>query len=246
MMQRARAEDMAAMDGYCKLLRRWGHKVDVLDMSGVEMKETRLKAARYIYQQRKKDGYVQEGEPFDSAVVYLDDIDDNRRYYAGLLFVPSISEHICKFGRRTATADAAHCAGVGPQSYGTAFEVLAYDANNSAVPILFFHSVGVESEETWLTVFKALKDIPGYDVEGRITIVDQEKSIDSTYRSTMQHAKLFLDMLHVKKNMSKTLGAERAAGILKYENAVRAPSRCLLYTSPSPRDQRGSRMPSSA
>ena len=24
------------------------------------------------------------------------------------------------------------------------------------------------------------------------------------------------------------------------------PSRCLLYTSPSPRDQRGSRMPSSA
>ena len=25
-----------------------------------------------------------------------------------------------------------------------------------------------------------------------------------------------------------------------------APSRCLLYTSPSPRDQRGSRMPSSA
>ena len=30
------------------------------------------------------------------------------------------------------------------------------------------------------------------------------------------------------------------------ELASAQPSRCLLYTSPSPRDQRGSRMPSSA
>ena len=32
-------------------------------------------------------------------------------------------------------------------------------------------------------------------------------------------------MLHVKKNMLKTLVAEGAAGILKYESTVRAPSR---------------------
>ena len=31
-----------------------------------------------------------------------------------------------------------------------------------------------------------------------------------------------------------------------YSQPVCTPSRCLLYTSPSPRDQRGSRMPSSA
>ena len=38
-------------------------------------------------------------------------------------------------------------------------------------------------------------------------------------------------------------GRERWADIVGYEGQYQV---CLLYTSPSPRDQRGSRMPSSA
>ena len=41
--------------------------------------------------------------------------------------------------------------------------------------------------------------------------------------------------------------ASRSADIAPTENFIdESPSTCLLYTSPSPRDQRGSRMPSSA
>ena len=40
--------------------------------------------------------------------------------------------------------------------------------------------------------------------------------------------------------VSELLGEMAAAGVLMQSNI------CLLYTSPSPRDQRGSRMPSSA
>ena len=34
--------------------------------------------------------------------------------------------------------------------------------------------------------------------------------------------------------------------IIEPSSAIEQPDSCLLYTSPSPRDQRGSRMPSSA
>ena len=41
-------------------------------------------------------------------------------------------------------------------------------------------------------------------------------------------------------SLEEVLGAEVAPPLVEVHN------RCLLYTSPSPRDQRGSRMPSSA
>ena len=41
-------------------------------------------------------------------------------------------------------------------------------------------------------------------------------------------------------------GAKVVTGVLARRTRRRAARACLLYTSPSPRDQRGSRMPSSA
>lgn len=230
LMQKSRAEDMAAFRGHMHLLRAAGHSVELITYTGKEMKKIRVKAARFIFNQRKKDGFVCNDETFDARCVDLRDVDDNAEYYGGFLFVPSIAEHFCKFGRKTSTADAAHCEGVGPQSYGTTFEVMVYDSNHHVVPILFSHSVGSESEETWSHVFKAVQKIPGFDVEGRVTIVDQEKSIDKVYRDVMKHAKLFLDMLHVKKNMSPHLGSEKASALSLYERAVRAPSEAQAST----------------
>ena len=40
--------------------------------------------------------------------------------------------------------------------------------------------------------------------------------------------------------------AEESKSLKKIEKDVKTLKACLLYTSPSPRDQRGSRMPSSA
>ena len=52
---------------------------------------------------------------------------------------------------------------------------------------------------------------------------------------------LFIDEIHTLVGAGAAEGAIDAASILKPMLAS-----CLLYTSPSPRDQRGSRMPSSA
>ena len=41
-------------------------------------------------------------------------------------------------------------------------------------------------------------------------------------------------------------GASCVAVVSMKNSSLEMPHRCLLYTSPSPRDQRGSRMPSSA
>ena len=67
--------------------------------------------------------------------------------------------------------------------------------------------------------------VPDFDVPRRTIIVDQEKSIDTAFDDVVKHAHLFLDPLHVKKNMSPHLGTGKAKGISQYEKAVRAPSR---------------------
>ena len=46
--------------------------------------------------------------------------------------------------------------------------------------------------------------------------------------------------------VGKTTLAHKIAETFNYDVFLEQPADCLLYTSPSPRDQRGSRMPSSA
>lgn len=40
-------------------------------------------------------------------------------------------------------------------------------------------------------MFGALKAFDGFDVEGRVTIVDRDKYIENTYREAMEYSKLF-------------------------------------------------------
>lgn len=44
----------------------------------------------------------------------------------------------------------------------------------------------------------------------------------------MTHAKLFIDMEHIKKNMLSTLGAEKTNGTFLNERAVRAQTKTTL------------------
>ena len=185
-------------------------------------------AKEYILRQLRKGGFVPEEASFDHRVVDCSDIVDGRKYYSGFVFVPSIASHFCKYGRAATAADAAHCHGCRPQSYGTTYEVIGYDANHSIAPLLLAHTVGTESEESWTMVFTNLKRVPEFDFQGGVTIADQEKSIDCSFENVMEYAKLFLDPLHVKKNMLKALGKEKAAGIAQYERAVHAPSRSAV------------------
>lgn len=224
-MARMREVEMAAMSGYISLLRAEGHHVSMKVISGREMREVRVKAAEFIFRQCQKSGKVGKDERFDRNMVDVSDIVDGDTYYAGFTFIPSIASHMCKHARLTCSADASHCQGSGPQSYGTFFEVLNYDANNQLTPLVSSHSIGTESRETWDLVFSACLSIEEFDKAGRVTIVDQEKSIDLSYRSHMKEASLFLDKHHVKKNMLPKVGTEKAAAADLYERALRAPSR---------------------
>lgn len=160
---------------------------------------------------------------------------DDGSFYSGFLFRPSVASHFCATARMTTAAGATHYDGVGSQSYGTTFEVVGYDTNNHFLPLVFAHSVGSECKEMWTEVFTACAEIPNFDIQNRTTIVDQEKSIHTAFNDCMQNAKLFLDPLHVKKNMSKCLGSssssERNVAINLYENALKAPTieLCVMY-----------------
>ena len=222
-----RAVQMAAMEGYMKLLEGCGHVCTLDVISGVEMKSVRVKAAKHIFQQCKKGKTIPADAVFNEESVNVDDIKDNELYYAGFSFVPSTAAHMCKFGRSTGSADAAHCEGKGLTSYGTTFEVVHYDANYNLVPILFAYFVGAECYEYWKKVFERCTQIDNFDISQRMIIVDQEKSIDKAFDDCTQHAHLFLDPLHVKKNMSPILGSLRAKGLALYESALYAPSQKL-------------------
>ncbi|CAN8075950.1 unnamed protein product [Agarophyton chilense] len=223
-MTATRAVDMAALEGFTQLLRDCEHTVKVFIISRIEMKRQRLKAAEYIFKQFQKTKKIDKDAVFDRDVVEISDIKDNERYYGGFLFVPSVAERYCKKGRRTTAADAAHRDGVGPLSYGTTFEVVTYDTNHHLLPLLFAHLIGAECYETWNTVFEECINIPGYDIAERTTIVDQEKRIDKAYEEVFSEAKIFLDPLHVRKNMGAKLGATKAVGISLYERALYAPT----------------------
>ena len=70
--------------------------------------------------------------------------------------------------------------------------------------------------------------------DNRKTLVKQHKASDEFLENTLDFQNVILPYSDTDKLI---------AAILFYEETLKS---CLLYTSPSPRDQRGSRMPSSA
>lgn len=72
-------------------------------------------------------------------------------------FVKSVRNNFVLNGRKTTIADEVHCQGVGPRSYGTGFEAAGCDENNQIQPPFFFFSITMESNETWLNMFRNIK-----------------------------------------------------------------------------------------
>jgi hypothetical protein len=176
------------------------------------MRATRVASARWIHERLKKEQKLHADAIFDEAGVYLGDIVDGEEYYGGFAFVPSVAERYATYGLLTSAADAAHCEGKGPQSYGTFFDVLNYDQNNNLLSLAKAHSVGNENLPHWNVPFILASKIPGFDRPGRTCLVDMEKSIGASFKGCMKNATLFLDERHVVKNMSGGLGNERAVG----------------------------------
>lgn len=106
----------------------------------------------------------------------MGDIRENGRYCGRFLFIPSLAAHFCGTGRMKCTVDASHCDSVGNKSYDTIFEALGYDVNNHLISLTFASLVGLESLQTWLTVFNSFKRTRGFDVSDRATIAHQKKA----------------------------------------------------------------------
>lgn len=66
-------------------------------------------------------------------------------------------------------------------------------------------------------VFEMLKKVPRFDVPGLVAIVNQGKIIYRAYRRIMEHSTIFLDDLHLKKNISPVVVSEGEAGESLYE-----------------------------
>lgn len=205
-MAATRAVDMAALEGYAELFRSCGHTVRTITVDGSAMKETRVKAARNIFNQCQKGKTIPKDAVFNESVFDLSDIEDDGRYNSGIIFVPNVARQFIKEGRKTFAADVAHCDGVGPQAYGTTFEVVTYDTNMHLLSLLFALFMGAECHEYWKIVFEECKNLEGCNDEAGTTIVYQEKSIDSAYKEVFQNAKLFQNPMHVRKKHGKLFG----------------------------------------
>ena len=85
------------------------------------------------------------------------------------------------------------------------------------------------------------KEFPG--------LMDFDTQLARYYHLLMQYSFFFVDLLEIQRNYPKQY--EKRSIITDHITAqihhwLERHEACLLYTSPSPRDQRGSRMPSSA
>ena len=77
---------------------------------------------------------------------------------------------------------------------------------------------------------------------------DDDPAVNVSFRDAVGYAQWYADLAKKPFRLPTELEwemAARSAGRARYPWGDR-PEDCLLYTSPSPRDQRGSRMPSSA
>lgn len=70
----------------------------------------------------------------------------------------------------------------------------------------------------------ALTAIPVLNREGRITIVHQDKSIDSAFKTVITQPYLFINPMHVKRNMTPLLVAEKRNGVALYKITLHAAS----------------------
>ena len=137
-----------------------------------------------------------------------------------------VAESFAKFGTLTAYADASHMEGLGSSTYGCFYAIGVYSLNRSLCPVVTGHGIGAECKEEWTPRFKAAAAVVGFDVPGRVTVVDLEKSIDAAHDDAMQNGEKFNDERHVLKNMIPKLGPEeKATGPALYSRALRAPSR---------------------
>jgi hypothetical protein len=193
------------------------------------MKTIRIAASKHIFALLQKAGSIGKEVKFDVSKVDFSDIDPAQRYYKGLYFEPSTSTALATIGGKSSAADASHCEGKGKQSYGVVAATVVYDVNRSLIPLAFEHYIGSEGGDLWNGHFRNVSEISGFDVEGRVTFVDMEKSIASGFKSSMHNAKLFYDQRHVIKNMDKHLGgSETGRANQLYVKAVLAPSRWRL------------------
>ena len=97
-----------------------------------------------------------------------------------------------------------------------------------------FYLSGIDQEETILVLYP-----DAYKVENRAILFVKE---------TNEHIKIWDGEKLTKEQASELSGIKRVEWVHDFEKILQlmAFEACLLYTSPSPRDQRGSRMPSSA
>ena len=115
----------------------------------------------------------------------------------GLRFTPNTASNSATKGRLFAAADAGHMEGKSKESYGTFFELSAYDANMHLNSIATQHSVGNESRETWDECFGAAAAVHGFDRQGRTIAVDMEKSIGVSARKIFALSRRFDDKRHL-------------------------------------------------
>lgn len=92
------------------------------------------------------------------------------------------------------------------------------------LPLLFAHFFGPENNDSWKKVFEECTRMPGFDVVGKTTKVDQQKNIEKAYNKVFENAKMFLDPIHVKKNMGAKVVAARAIALSSYERALNTTS----------------------
>ena len=189
------------------------------------MRAIRVKAAKHIHSQKKKAGQLPPNDVFNVADVDMANIVDGEVYYTGFTFRSAVAMLYATKGLKTAYADASHMDGKGSSTYGTFYEIGTYCPNRSLCSVVCGHSIAPECKEEWGPRFEAAANVTGFDVPGRVTLVDQEKSIDTAHDEAMAHAQKFNDERHVIKNMTPKLGpTEKATGIALYSSALRAPS----------------------
>lgn len=84
----SRTVNMSSFEGYAQLLKECGHQVELIIMTGLDMKAQRIKSAIHIFRQCQKAMSLPKEAIFQAEMVGISDINDDSCYYWGFFVCP--------------------------------------------------------------------------------------------------------------------------------------------------------------
>ena len=171
--------EVAALINCRQSLAEIGYNLYITTTDCRSFKKNKKDAAEQLH--HEKTGSILDRNKLEEEVLRHSGLNCSGAYYTGLTIVSPFGKWIAKHGLSTWRVQMRQLPGNDLQTYGTVYQILAYDSNCDAFPVVFRHAMQVEHENDWEALFNVCHEVQGFDVEGRVVIIPESAAVIAAF-----------------------------------------------------------------